>query len=149
MYFSSKIYWASFRFRSLTITLFAFSNLWQATISIAPNKTASFSKINRTCSSSKSFVMLLGIPALSIHLRQEYFSNLCIFHPISAHFINSKALGLEYNYSINWSPSQVLFKFFDKKWKVAICEKSILIFASYLVPILFLIPFPINKMLFW
>ena len=40
------MYWEPLWFRSLTITLFVFSNQWQATISIVSNTTPSFSKIN-------------------------------------------------------------------------------------------------------
>ena len=77
------MYWEPLWFRSLTITLFVFSNQWQATISIVSNTTPSFSKINKTCSSSRSFVMLLGIPIIFMHSRREYCSILCMFLSIS------------------------------------------------------------------
>ena len=63
-----------------------FPILWQATISIVSNTTPSFSKINKTCSSSRSFVMLLGIPTISMHSRREYCSILCMFLSISITF---------------------------------------------------------------
>ena len=90
------MYWESLRFKSLAITLLVFPNLWQARISIVSNTTPSFSKINKTCSSSRSFVMLLGIPTISMHSRREYS-----FHPmhVSLHFyyflINIFVIGWE------------------------------------------------------
>ena len=84
LYFSSKMHWWSFRLKSLTITLFVFPNLWQAAISIFSNTTPSFSKINRTCSLTKSFLILLGIPEISIHWDESivpacvYFSHISI-----------------------------------------------------------------------
>ena len=41
--------------------------------------TPSFSKIRITYSSRRSFVILFGTPAISIHSRCEYYSSLCVF----------------------------------------------------------------------
>ena len=42
-----------------------------------------FLKIRMTCSSRRSFVILLRIPAISMHSRRKYCSSLCMFLSIS------------------------------------------------------------------
>ena len=84
--FFSKMYCESLQFKSLTITLFVFPNLWQATISIVSNTPPSISKISLTYSSSRSFVMLLEIPTISMNSRREHCSILCMFLFISMTF---------------------------------------------------------------
>ena len=52
-------------------------SLWQAAISSSSILTPIFENISSTCSSRRSFVMLRGIPAISMHSRREYCSILC------------------------------------------------------------------------
>ena len=95
LYFCSMMYLESFQFRSLTITLFIFANLWQVTISIPSNTTSSFSKINRMCSLYKSFVMLLRILAISINSRREYCSSFSPFLYFSFIFFHNWYFALQ------------------------------------------------------
>ena len=52
-------------------------SLWQATISSSSILTPIFENISSTCPSRRSFVMLGGIPAISMHSSREYYSILC------------------------------------------------------------------------
>ena len=65
-------------------------SLRQATISSSSILTPVFENISSTCSSRRSFVMLGGIPAISVHSRREYCSILCKY--LSRLFIFSEFL---------------------------------------------------------
>ena len=84
LYFFSKMYWESLWFKSLTITLLFFPFYDRLQYPLSPIPHQAFQKL--MCSLSRSFIMPLRIPTISMHLQQECCSILCMFLSISITF---------------------------------------------------------------